>query len=371
MNQAENADVSFDFAPQRNTNQIFNTRRTPMNTTALRTLLAAAASVSIAFTATQTLDAQCVSGMGATPAQFASQNFSGPSGVAIVVTSLWNSVLGRTPLSNVTDIAINQGQVYIAMNGQVRGAQFTNRALETGGAGSPGNSQSKNLFVAGIVWGENPGNFLYPWGITPDSMNAIPMTPIPMNGATVAGATFDGTYAWFTTNKGQLRKVQPPPQDGQPVDLGNIKISSNPLGAILFDGRWLWIGEGSNLLQFDPTTSQLVSTTEVGITAGSLTFDGVYLWISGSSTRSLQKFDPVTLKIVSTAPLSGAAFTNVFFDGAVVTGYSSTNTYIHRFRACDGSMLPNSTAPIIPLKTAFDGTHYYSLSPAGDTIYIQ
>jgi hypothetical protein len=321
-----------------------------------KNLLQTAIGVVVLSAASTTINAQCVSGLGASSNQLGTQNWGGAP--AMDFTTYINPLGlngGLTPLPKFTSLGSDGGRVYA-----INGTSVSQLVVSLSLVGIPTLAYSELPYLSSRLLKIIAGGNGSVWVNTADG-NIINIDafqngyPAGVQVGAAVGAAFDGMNIWFSTSTGKLQKVQAPYATSAGTFADSINFGSSPLGPVAFDGQYIWVGSGSNIIQFDPTTNKTVSTVPTGGPIASILFDGVYLWIGDGEKAALIKYDPVAHQVINDITPGGSGFDSIIFDGKNVLAFSSGATAPVGLRACDARAVNPYILPGRPAQAVFDG----------------
>jgi hypothetical protein len=334
-----------------------------------------AVAATFAITNCQPALAQCSAGPGGTPAQWATQDWAvtagdftsftvqggspeqpigQPKGIFSSIVFDGSSLFAMNPAAGAV-VSFNSGGISAQTPGELIGV-----------AVSRVSAQSSLFFAGGSVWSTTSRGEVIDIshrGRTDVSLDSF---------AGVAGATYDGTYMWFSSGE-SLFAVRPSAKVGDNGSLiGKFQISNSPVGVLVFDGQFIWAASAGNLIQFDVTKNLAVGSFAIGGNVSSVLFDGIYLWIANGD--KVIRFDPAKKVEVPLPNGVAGGFTSLLFEGNTVWAFRTGAMSATNIRACDGIVTGTKTLPAPFAQAAFDGQHtwiVYQSSPGGDLISIR
>jgi hypothetical protein len=166
---------------------------------------------------------------------------------------------------------------------------------------------------------------------------------------------FDGTYLWFTTLSptGAVFKINP--VDGSLVAtyLTGDALARSPF----FDGTNLWIkhaGGTASLIKMDPNTGAILLSVPGLSPEGNLASDGFNLWSSGSFTTRIN----LTTNAITSFAINTAG--SVMFDGIYIWGYNTDSGSVSKIDPDSGVVLQTTNSLAVPNTGSlliFDSTH--------------
>jgi hypothetical protein len=135
----------------------------------------------------------------------------------------------------------------------------------------------------------------------PSAVAVEPIAAIPVTGP-VAMAT-DGTSIWLFTTDGHLVRIDP--RTNKVAVTTQLSLSSSDFQSLAGDATGLWVTDwsASKVLRFDPRTlKSITSISTAGESKGVLLAGGV-VWIANTRGGSVERVDPATNKVAGRIPL--------------------------------------------------------------------
>jgi hypothetical protein len=346
------------------------------NTLLQKTFCGFAAALSLGITAPHPAAAQCVSGLGAPPAQIAAQNFGAVTAYDFTSLSVYNGTGIGENLTFVKPARLavdNKGMAYLLDAGHNRDVfqLIPNGASGLQAIQSPGQLPGPGIDIrygGGFVWALTSNGHL----TTPFLPSSSPSyTDLAVSGNALAGLTFDGQHLWVSDG-GSLYKALPPTSTAPGSVTKHLTLKTNgPISSLAFDGRYVWVAAGNQLIKVEPSTGvQLAATTLPG-TITSVTFDGVYFWIGAGPTGGVTKFDPVTSQFIIQYTSNVTDGQSVAFDGSRVWMTNSPAGSVTTLRACDGASITAPSVVTGPMSLAYDGFEIWILYQNSNTVSVR
>lgn len=145
---------------------------------------------------------------------------------------------------------------------------------------------------------ESPSPSLVPF---PPAVVVEPTVAIPVTGP-VAMAT-DGTSIWLFTSAGELVRIDP--RTNKVAATVQLGVATSDLQSLAGDATGLWVTDwtASTVMRFDPRTlKSITSIGTAGESKGVLVTDRS-VWIANTRGGSVERIDPTASKVVGRIPL--------------------------------------------------------------------
>lgn len=295
--------------------------------------------------------AQCVSGLGATSAQWASQDWSRRTEdiTAFVIGS------SKVTLQRPTQVtADTSGLVYVLDSG-------ANMIFQTNGvigvSGLPTAVTNVSPFQGSVTQTRFADGYF--WALSSNGKLSTPFlqsknyTNLQVSSNPLVDLTFDGQYLWVSDGSRNLYKVLPPALESPASLVGTVQASTSAfMGPLVFDGWHVWAASQNQLLELDTSTGKVLSAVVLGDNISSLMFDGFYFWLGEKTTGNLIKVNPQSQAVTYAVAAPNAK--GLVFDGTLVWMPNSQTNSLATVRGCDGAINTLSLAAA-PSGVAFDG----------------
>jgi hypothetical protein len=176
-----------------------------------------------------------------------------------------------------------------------------------------------------------------------------------------SGAAFDGTYVWFSTNNGQVVKLNPNTCAVQ----CSSSISWSRVYALAFDGTSMWATEVDSNQVVKLTSACTVASTVTGVPGPvGIVFDGTSLWTANQTGNSISRINPAGSGSISGGPYAlGYTPWQIAYDGANVWTSDYAAGRVSKMLASSpftlSSFLACGSASSSPTGLAFDGAHIW------------
>ncbi len=112
----------------------------------------------------------------------------------------------------------------------------------------------------------------------------------------VSGVTHDGMHVWLVDRYAN-DLVALDPETGEVVRrLGGLRVTSG----LTFDGEHLWGLSHATLLEIDPASGEVLSSTEIPAGGSGIAWAAGALWVGRFAEREVMKIDPRTGSVLAT-----------------------------------------------------------------------
>jgi YVTN family beta-propeller protein len=132
--------------------------------------------------------------------------------------------------------------------------------------------------------------------------------------------------------------------------------------AILFDGRYIWVGShnGQSVTKMDPTYGTIIGSYSTPGLVGDIVFDGENIWASNWGTNTVTKFRAYDGTIIGTYSVDGGWAHDLEFDGTYVYVTVPTANKITKLDAETGAIVGSfSSGGLNPYTITYDGSHLW------------
>ena len=204
-----------------------------------------------------------------------------------------------------------------------------------------------------------------------------------LGSVTVTAIFYDGQSIWAAVGGGAhtLKRVSL---------IGNViatltGVTNDPTN-LSFDGTYLWASNGSQVTKVSTVlgSETIIGSVTTATTAGSLAWDGAYLWVALSGNAgNIDKIDPVGMTVLLTVSLqtyeSGSNVTNhgiyyanglVYVANVVAGGTGGLVTPIDTQLNAVSAIGPISIgSTIVPSDLIFDGRRIWVICNGNDSFY--